>query len=1342
MVRRYLFIFLITIFYSRVLASPIIERFMNITSEQGLSHNSVNCIVKDKEGFIWIGTENGLNRFDGYYIDNFLYQSSDSNGIAHHSISDLFRDSNNQIWFTTKNDHLQKINTKDLSFETKFDGVFEDEIYHLQDITEDGQKRLWLIASEGILTYNLVTDKIKKLNIISGFDFKSITAIFRSEDQIWFSNNNGQIGIYHFNNQSFQSIDLKEHFHEAQKKISSLYFNESFIYIGTLSHGLYVFNHDFELVKHLKRGNQPHGLTSNLIKHIEEDEEGRIWVSSSIRGINILEQPDHTIKHILRDRTDYTISGEGVNCLYKDDLDNLWIGTYIKGLNLWLGNDQNFTHFNLLKDWKGQNVPSMVEDQKGDIWVANGGGLSRISSDYRQVIDYQALPNDPMQIKEKKVRNLAIDSKGNLILGTRHHGLIIKKTNDQIIPITSERILGTDEYLLSIAHITTDNQDNIIIASNQGLFILENQTYRVTRYGQDSNYDLNIGLENINFTYVDQQNNYWLATADRQIIYLNTKSKKYTSYRIAFPSAFEDVKELNNLLVTEKYLWIGTRGAGLARLDRQTAELKLFTTDEGLPDNDVKALQKDKNGVFWTSSNNGIFSFDPKSESINKFTISDGLQDKSFIINSSWQSSSGKLYFGGYKGFNLFHPDSIKIDHYIPPVRIAEVSVQDKNGESFSINMHNNEERIVLKHHQQNVSFGFSSFNYNRSSKINYAYKLEGLDEHWNYSSVDDNINFRNLPPGDFRFLVKAVISDSSLESKLATFPFSIKQSPWKTNWAFGIYGILIFGFLYLSRQITIDQINLKNSIKINEVEARKAREIDSLKSEFYTNISHDFKTPLSLIITPLQKMFDERDFILDNKKIESFRVILNNAERLQKLINQIIDLTKIQEEGIILNYHYEDIIKSCKDIIGNFQFKAESQNIDIELNSYLQSCWGFFDKDVLEKIIFNLLSNALKHTPPGGNIFIKINISYDDHHLPIWFNMIIADSGKGIESTLLNRIFDRYFSSNSPVNEKSDGIGLSLVKKLIEMHKGQIKIKSKPEHGTKVLFRLPLSSQFLLDSGIITEKIMEEGTKNDDYFEVLDTEKKKPLLLIAEDEPQLLSYLVENLKNSYQILAVNNGEMAFQKAIEKIPDLIISDFMMPKMNGDALLQKLRGDGITSHIPFIMLTAKAELKSQIDSYAKGVDDYVTKPFNFLLLRSRIVNLLKLRDQLKKKYQKGSDHQNSPSSDLSNQFMKSFYDILEENYQDPDFNIAQIEEKLNLSHTQLYRKLKALTNYSGNTLLRNFRLKKAENLLTNGLFNISQVAYQVGFNDPAYFSRCFTKFMGLSPKEYIERHLHS
>jgi len=725
MVRRYLFIFITVFFTNQVWSSPIIERFMRITSEQGLSHNSVNCIVKDKEGFIWIGTENGLNRFDGYYVENFLYQSSDSNGIAHHSISDLFRDSNDQIWFTTKNDHLQKINTKNLTFETKFHGNFQGKICHLRDITEDGQKRLWLITSQGILTYSLLSGEIKKLNIISGFDFKNITAIFRSKSQIWFSNNNGQIGIYHFNNQSFQSIDLKEHFYEAQKKISSLYFNDNFVYIGTLSHGLYVFNHDFELVKHLKRGSPPYGLTSNLIKNIKEDEEGRIWVSSSIRGINILKHPDFTIKHILRDRTDYSISGEGVNCLYKDDLGNIWIGTYIQGLNLWLGNDQNFTHFNLLKDWKGQNVPSVVEDQEGAIWVANGGDLSKISPDYSQVIDYQALPTDPLHIKEKKVRNLAIDSKGNLILGTRHHGVLIKKTNNQIIPVTGKKILGTDEYLLSINHIAVDNLDNIIISSDQGLFILENQTYRVTRYGNKADYDLNIGINNINYSFIDQQNDYWLATGERQVIYLNTKNKKYTSYKIAFPPAFQDVNELYNLLVNEKYLWIGTRGAGLARLDRQTAEIKLFTTDQGLPDNNIKALQKDINGVFWISTNNGIFSFDPESEGINKFSINDGLQDKGFIINSSWQSSSGKLYFGGYKGFNLFHPDSIKIDHYVPPVRIAEVSVQDKNGELFFINVHENKGRIVLKHNQKNVSFGFSSFNYNRSSKINYAYKLE-----------------------------------------------------------------------------------------------------------------------------------------------------------------------------------------------------------------------------------------------------------------------------------------------------------------------------------------------------------------------------------------------------------------------------------------------------------------------------------------------------------------------------------------------------------------------------------------------------------------------------------------
>ena len=1321
---------------------PVIERFLPLGTEEGLSNNSINSIVKDDQGFLWIGTENGLNRYDGYYIDNFFYDPEDSSGIGYKSISHILKDSEGKVWVLYKNDHLQKIND-DLTFSTFFNGSYQDRHINFDNMVEDDQKRLWLISdSEGIFTFDLKTHTVEKLKINSGFDFSSITAIHRHYDQIWFSNSFGQIGIYEFSSKVVTSVDLNRYFGNAQNKISSIYFNQNLIFIGTLSNGLYVFNHDFELVKHFTRGPEPEGITSNIIKSIEVDESGRIWVSSSIRGVNIISENPLRVKQVLKEANDYSISGEGINCQYRDNLGNMWLGTYAAGLNLWLGSNQNFTHYNLKKEWKGENVPFIIVDDQGQIWVSNGGDLSSINPRLNKVVDYQKMPGDPMKIKEKKVRNLAIDSRGSLIYATRHHGLVIRDSSGKTEEIKIEKLAGNQIKMLSIAHMTIDKWDNILIASEIGLLVYNHYTGQTRRYDNSNEADLNIGENDINYIFVDDDNNYWLAASDRKIIFLDPQNQEYKHYQIELPEHYSIYQQFRNLIVLQDKIWIGTEGAGLIHMDRKSAKIRQFTLNDGLPNNDIQALQIDKNGILWASTNNGVFNFDPNTYQITKFDVSDGLQDKSFIVNSTWQSGSGVIYFGGYKGFNSFHPDSIIINNYIPPVRISEVVVQNLKGEPLVFKPQI-ENQVILNHQQKNIAFNFSSFNFKKSTNVHYAYMLEGLDEQWNYSTIYKNINYRNLPPGEFNFKIRAFMKDDMVEGTIASFPFRIKQSPWKSPFAYFSYAFIFFGLLYLSRKITIDRIHLKNDIKLKEVEATKAKEIDHLRSEFYTNISHEIKTPLSLIIAPLKKMFDENNFLLDNRRIQELKMVLKNAERIQKLINQIIDLTKMQTDGIVLNFHYEDIIKSSRELVDNFRFKAYQQGVELKISTFHQSCWGFYDNDVLEKIIFNLLSNALKHTPGNGHIWIRLHIQFDDHHHPQWFTMVIADDGDGMDKSVMKDIFNRYFHKQSRFSkDKSDGIGLSLINKLIEIHKGQIKVKSKPQQGTRVIFRLPLSSQALETSGIISEQKLVETSQEqiEPIAEIV--QENKPLILIAEDDVDLLAYLVENLKNSYQVLAVNNGEAGYLKAVEKIPDLIISDLMMPKLTGNGFLDKIRKNKLTSHIPFIMLTAKSNVSSQIDSYGKGADDYINKPFNFLLLRSRIVNLLNSHERLRLKYESANGNGERKVYEDQNPFLKDFYRLIARRYQEVDFSIEQIETELNLSHVQLYRKLKAHTNQSANSLLRNYRLEQAKKLLTNGQYNISEVAYQVGFNDPAYFSRCFSKHEGLSPREFIEKHLQS
>lgn len=1314
-----------------LLANPVKERFLKVLAEDGLSNSTINSMVMDKDGFLWIATQDGLNKYDGYTIEQFNYDDEDSTGLADRGIMQLLKDHQDNIWLLTKGAYLQKINQRDHTFKTYFNGFVNDEKIALKKIIEESPGRFWMISNrKGIFTFDVSSQSISKLSIDSGFDFNEISAHFKSKDQIWIANKTGQVAIYDINSKLFTNIDLSRYIEEGRKGISSIFKNENHIFIGTISGGVLVFDQNFELIHEMRRGKGAYDLTSDIISIIEKDHQNRVWIASAIRGINIVDPETFMVKQIIEEPTPYSISGEGIRSLYRDPLDNIWIGTYINGFNLWLGKDQKIIHINLKQDWKGQNAPAVVEDSEGNIWVANGGDLSKISPDYNQVTDYARVTGDPLNIRNKKVRYLAIDSRDNLIVGTRYHGVFIKYKNNQTKLIY-------EDNTSSINNIQVDNEDNILIATSKGLVVYHPSSEKIDIYNKNQKAKLNIGQDEVNFAFVDENNYYWLAFNNNKILQINPLNNTYTAY----PLAFEQNEDINIscLLVHQETLWAGSTNAGLFRFNRNTGKTYHYNTDSGLPGNKIKSIEKDDKGKLWVSTDNGIFSLDPVSDKIDQFSIPDGLQGLNFITHSSFYGKSGKLYFGGYRGLNVFHPDSVEKNNYIPPVRLTQVMIQDNKAQTSFLNT-GDSTIPELTYNQKNITFSFSSFNYNRSSNIIYAYRLAGLDNTWNTVSHQENINYRNLPPGSYTFQVKSMLQGEDFESIPASISFRIKNSPWKTPWAFASYFLIIGGFLFLSRKITLDRVKLKNHLRLKEVEAEKIKEIDKLKNEFYTNLSHELKTPLTLIISPLKRMFDENDFLLDQKKINELKMMLDNAERLQKLINQIIDLSKIQEKGMVLGYHYDNIIPLVKGLVENFSFKAAEQNIQLTYHSYYQDSWCYFDKDVLEKVVFNLLSNSLKHTPEGGKIDIRLFIARGHTNSPQYVSIIVSDNGEGMEQSILEKIFVRYFHQEISQNwNKSDGIGLSLVKKLIEIHRGTIKVKSKINNGTTVIFSIPVHTNTLAHAGVMTSPGEVKLSKDEDY--PLQNEEK-PLILIAEDDNDLLEYLVENLKNSYHLVAVNNGEAAHQQALEKIPDLIISDMMMPGMTGITLLDKIKNNSLTNHIPFIMLTGKTSTSAQIDTLQMGADDYISKPFNFLLLRSRIVSLLKNREQLRKKFQENQVVNYKLKDDNYSQFMRSFNNLLEKHYQDHNFGIEQIEQSLNMSHVQLYRKLKAVTNSSANTLLRNYRLQKAKKLLTEGNFNISQVAYEVGFNDPAYFTRCFSKMEGVSPKEFIERHLTS
>jgi signal transduction histidine kinase/ligand-binding sensor domain-containing protein/AraC-like DNA-binding protein len=1360
-------------------------KFEHITVEDGLPENSISCILQDHLGFLWLGTQNGLVKYDGYTMTVYRTDPNDTNSISGNGIQAICEDHNGNIWIGilgTLWDMGSGLNRFDRNTETfmhfvhnpadtssinsnSIITIYEDESlrmwigtdkglnlfdernnnfyqYYFQDssklkegrILAIGENQLTgdvLVGSEflGLWKCDLEKNVLTRINFVDKAKFLNTCAIlgFQKSDNefLWMGTNKGLAQLNLISNQLkfYQIVPSTKYIQgNANDFTSILQDKNGLIWTGTTGEpgeGLCQFDPETEQFKRFKYESfNPHSLRYNSILSLCEDKSGILWVGTHMGGLSRWDRKKWKFKHFGHDpKTPNSISEDNVVSICEDEKGILWLGTFDRGLNRYDRIKNQFTCYlhDPLNPYSISNngLESVIDDpvESGVLWIGTwGAGLDKFYKEEEIFIHFQHDPTDDNSISCNIIRTLFIDSRGVLWIGTE-----------------------------------------------EGLNRFNRKTKKFKRFQNDPEDSTSLSGDRVNSIIEDNAGTIWIGTDGYGINRFNPVSENFVSYKSL--SNNEWPKLITCLYEDKKgNLWIGTHMEGIYLFDRKKGiYTKNLNEKDGLSNNVVRAILEDDSGNLWISTTTGLSKFNPTTESFKNFGRSEGLGGIRFNF-SAIKTKSGEMIFVGEHGFNIFHPDSVKDDPVPPQVVIANVSLFNRPGEKLIFEQFISElDEIILTYNQNDLSFDFVGLHYGDPRKNSYKYILDGFDDDWIDAGTQRNATYTNLDPGEYIFRCNASNRDGIWHEKGASIKIIILPPWWATTWAYFFYAILIISIVYFTWKLQLKRVRIKHDYEMSRFEAEKMHEVDKLKSRFFANISHEFRTPLTLILGLARKIGDKTK---ETSSREDAGVIKRNAGRLNGLVNQLLDLSKLESGNMTLRTYLQSIIPLLKGLVLSFASYAERKRITLKFNSDEKEIVAYIDKDKIEKIVTNLLSNAFKFTPEGGSINVNVKTSHQITS-PLtmegtqggFVEIQVNDTGIGIAENRIEKIFDRFYQVDGSHTREQEGtgLGLALTKELVELHKGKIRVESSEGKGSTFTVALPLGKDHLKSEEIIESKVETEevvpyevklSPENEEQkvgakIEAV-TEEEKLLLLIVEDNADVRNYVKGNLEEEFRTLEAVDGEDGLNQSISQIPDLIISDVMMPKMDGFEMCNKLKNDERTSHIPVIMLTAKATDKDKIDGYKTGADDYIMKPFDTEVLRARIINLIQQRDRLREHFKKEGiiqiDETNVTPTDKI--FLKKALDIINKHISDETFSVDVFADEIAMSRSQLGRKLVALVGESPGDLIRRIRLTKAAKLIEEDFGNISEIAAEVGFNNPSNFARSFRTQFGVPPSDYL------
>ncbi len=1319
----------------------------HLTSNEGLSSNRINCIYEDSEGFMWFGSEDGLNLYDGVNITIFKYDPQDSSSICNSSVYSITGDPlSGDLWIGTRKG-LCRFNKASFSFSTMFLNSSLNDIsdHIIYDLKFDKDHTLWIATSYGLYTFN---EKDSVLHRYLREPGNPRTLASNAVEQVFFDND-GQVylctrgGVNRYNPVSSTFTLLFPG--DSLRLVKQIFLDSrGDHWICTDNMGVY----------RASLGDQPQ-LTPGFFRHpaletgerihsITEDENHNLILVARDKGLFIYNRTTGRLAFHEPDVFDpNSLNSKALICSYKSSSGIIWLGTFSSGINFIDYNRKPFLHYKVNYKESGvfnNNIRALFQDREGNIWVGTkeGGGLSRFDPATGTFINYKVNPSDPLAISSDYVLSISELDRNTLILGTLGEGLdLFDKRHGTFRNIHVHSRERTDPSDNRIYSIFRDREECIWVASLNNLFQYEPRTNTFT--GIDD-------IKTVKCFAQQEGSGLWIGTKFNGLL---CYADKTWTYRSAGPDGSslsgEEITALKFL--NDSTLCVGTT-FGLNLLDLKTGSFSSWFEKDGLAGNRVCGIEIDLQGNIWCSTTNGLSKFNPVTADFKNYYQADGLQGNEFEMYVSAKTSDGLLLFGGSNGFNIFNPEEIKDNLHVPKIQFTDFKLANRsvaiNGENSPLKKHiNRTDKITLKYSQADFTLEYVALNYTSPEKNQYKYMLEGYDDDWVAAGTKRFASYTNLGPGAYTFRVEASNNDNIWNHEGRSLEITILPPPWKTFWAYLVYVILIAFIVISLYYFIVKRIEQQSLLKMERAEREKTEQLNQLKLRFFTNISHEFRTPLTLISSPLSRLIDDPGL----KQVEQrylYLTMQKNVKRLLRLIRQLMDFRKIENQQMLIRVREGSLASFINELIDGFREYAEHKKVNIRFETEAgEDTVQWFDQNIIDGVIFNLLSNAVKFSPEKADIIVGLELA--DGRASIQ----VTDHGVGIPPEKINRIFERFYSDGHGMDEYAgSGIGLSFSQSLINLHRGEITVSSIPGEQTVFSVSIPVtkeaysaeefavSSETFLKPDVLP--VTSHGQEEETGEELFSPESRKnTMILIVEDNDELRNFLANHF-STYRVLEAADGEDALKKAGKHIPDLVISDVMMPKMNGIRLCQELKSNFITSHIPLILLTAKTATEYKIEGYECGADAYIEKPFDIGLLEAQVHNLIQQRQLLRKRFSGQLDpgKNDNPVSDYDREFFEKALELVSKNISDTGFAVGDLSSLLHMSRSQLFRKFKMAADISPSDFIRNERIRLARTLLEEGRLNINEISIRTGFSSPSHFISSFKKLMGCTPKEYL------
>ncbi|OWW24583.1 hypothetical protein B4Q04_14795 [Zobellia sp. OII3] len=1339
-----LFLTRFPIVFAQTLEKESALDFISITTEDGLSQNTIYSILKDRTGYLWFGTDDGLSRYNSYHVDIFKKSTSPLKG---RKVYDMLEDTEGNIWLATDNGLKRYDPYSETIIEHELTGI-SDSRPHVNVLAFENDSLMWLGTTEGLLLYHLKKGILKTYehdsNNKTSLSNSDVSSLAKDNDNLWVGTENG------LNFLDVKTEKFTKYFGGSKKPdslsgshIKSLSLDyQGGLWIGTERQGISYFNKQKVRFENFNTKNSL--LPHNEVRDIFYAPDGHLWIATNGGGLSKMDTENRSFTNYqhLPDHTSGLVTNS-IYSVYEDREGVLWVGTYAGGVCF---NSAKNDKFELIKHLtynsnsiSDSRIRSVYLDRKNKLWLGTWGGLNVYDPEKDKYTSYLYDRKNPSSLSFNTVTSIYEDYLGNIWVGTYSGGLnrlkpekngFIRYNNDALNPggLSSDMVYC----------IIEDPENNLWIGTQEGLNLFDRSKQKFKSYSRKDIRDIRIGNDN---TLV-------LATFGGICIF-DTKTKSFKNYRSPQLSSFP----ISQVLLDKKsgHIWFSSLGGGMGYLDPRNSEFTIFTEKEGLPTNFVSSLIDTDDGSIWVSTFKGISKFNKATSTFENIGRPHKFPLYQFYPRASTFLPDNRLAFGGSKGLVIFNPESLLRKRTEPEIILTSLKIDNKEvtaGEASSLlkKSISKTDKLFLKPDQKDFSIDFVALDFKNPGGNQYAYILENYMDEWVPIGNNRTIGFTNLNHGNYVLKLKTLEASANVKALAIEI-----APPFHATWWFrSLMVLLVLFLLYLYNKYTFISVQQKNALIVQRLKMKNKQDFNQMRLRFFTYISHELRTPLTLISDPLQQLVRYKK---DPKQDHLFQLIDTSVARLLRLVDQILDISKLEGDTLSLQVSKQDIAAILEEATNAFREFAIQKGVRLEFIKEMETIEGWVDEDKIEKIVYNLLSNAFKFTPKNG--LVSVGLGYykkSKGHIVIE----IKDTGIGIAKEKQHKIFEGFYQVQEAksLNPNGAGIGLDYVKRLITLHHGSIALESEPEVGSLFSIQLPIERKYYQPKEIKQEEIVKttlplrpitvrNAKKTPSPLPVKVHSKSTPKILIVEDDVDIRSYIVSSLSDTFKVIEAPNGEEGLKLALEHAPELIMSDTLMPIMDGLQFCEAIKKNEKTRHIPFLFLSAWTSDEFKLRGLEIGANDYIAKPFDIQIVKARIENIIKNVKRVSEisKVKVNLVPDDTSVDSIDSLFIKKAHSILDENFDNPDFTTEMFKKKMGMSHSALYRKLKQLTGQSSNEFIRSYRLKRAAQIIRqdSGLL-IAEICIKSGFNDPKYFSKCFKQEHMLTPSEYAKRYV--